>query len=125
MNKATLIKHKKNYGKKGYWKTVDELFKLVEVIPEQDYYFYLPDDFQLCDNFFNKAIHQWENIRDENKICLSLFTDKERMQDKNWVEEIPALIQFNEEHYYRSQWMDMCIISTRKFYEQLDFTIKK
>lgn len=125
LGKAILIKHESNYGKTKYWKTVNEFFKLIEVIPEQDYYFYLPDDFTLCDNFFNKAIEMWENINDRDKICLSLFTDKERMQQSNWVEKIPDLIQFNEHHYYRSQWMDMCIISTRKFYEALDFTIKK
>ena len=122
---VTYIYHKKNGGKKQYWKIVDEFCEFVQNYGQKDYYFYLPDDFTLCDNFFNKAIEMWENINDKDKICLSLFTDKERMQDKNWVEAIPNLIQYNEHHYYLSQWMDMCIISTRKFYEALDFTIKK
>lgn len=122
---VTYIEKQKNLGKKGYWKIADEIMSFVEVYTKQDYYFYLPDDFTLCENFFNRSITLWENIQDKDKICLSLFTDKERMQTANWVDKIPDLIQFNEHHYYRSQWMDMCIISTRKFYEALDFTIKK
>jgi hypothetical protein len=117
--------HKKNYGKKQYWKTVNEFCGLIEVMPEYDYYYYLPDDFILCDDFFNQSIKQWENIQDDTKICLSLFIEKERMNSINWVDRVPDLIQFNEYHYYRSQWMDMCIISTRKFYEALKYKINK
>ena len=114
-----------NLGKKGYWKVWDDILKYVKAISKFDYYFIIPDDFILTKDFINESIKQYEDINDPNKICLSLFIERERVDSTNWVEGQSELVQFGGTHYYRTQWMDMCAIVKYDFFKALGFNIKK
>ena len=117
----------KNLGKRGYWKLWDNICKDIWSVkgPDFDYYFILPDDFILNKDFINESIKQYDNIQDDNKICLSLFIEKERVDSTNWVDIKSELVQYGDTHYFKTQWMDMCIIAKRKFFEALEFKVKK
>lgn len=117
----------KNHGKKKYWKIWDGIMKDIEVTrPDAfDYYFIIPDDFILTKNFINESIRQYENIEDDKKIMLSLFIEKERVNNINWFEGQSEIKQFGDTHYHKTQWMDMCCIVKRNFFEALDYKMKK
>lgn len=101
---------KTHNGKLFYWDTVRTLFSLRG---EHKYYFVLPDDFLICDSQIAKAIELWESIKDPLKICLNLYAD--RIGIPCWTTFIP--IDMGE--YYRTGWMDMCILCENLFFDKV------
>jgi hypothetical protein len=114
------IRYNKNHGKIYYWKLITDTMQFCKQVNSK-YYIYLPDDVTLVDNFFFKAIEQYEGIKEENKICLSLLLPKQLINKTNWTDFIP--IEYDS--YYKTQWCDLCFISEKKLFEAIDYKINQ
>lgn len=112
---------KENHGKKRYWELIN--YGLSQLKKDYDYYFMLPDDDTVSSDFFTKAIEIWEAITDKNKICLSVNLLKDRLNKSCWTGVMPVLKTFDKAEVYLTQWNDLCFMSTRKFFETLDWLI--
>lgn len=112
-----------NYGKANYWKTINRLFE--DVSQESfDYAIQIPDDIELCENFFQSAIAQYEAITDKKKICLNLLNDYRR-KDKMWTPVVPSIKSFGSYNIIKTGWVDMCYIAEPKFFIALKYRIQK
>jgi len=108
---AEQIKRRHNFGKQGYWKTVNQLFNLRG---NHKYYIMLPDDWMPLEDMVEKAIDLWEGIIDNKKICLSLLYPG-GIGRTNWT-KFPAI---DAGRVYKTQWVDMCFICEEKFFREL------
>ncbi len=113
------IKYSINNGKTKYWKLITDTMQICKLVNSK-YFIYLPDDVTLEDDFFSKSITLFESIQDENKICLSLLMTKQQMGKINWTNFKP--INYNEK-IYKTQWCDMCFISEKRMFEELNYRI--
>jgi glycosyltransferase involved in cell wall biosynthesis len=111
-----------NHGKEWYYKVVSVAFKSQKREP-YDYVIMLPDDFRLCDGFFDKAIAAYDAIDDENKICLGLGDS--RADKRQWVQHQPVKVFFQQIEYWHTQWNDLCFIATNKFLKALKHRTSK
>jgi glycosyltransferase involved in cell wall biosynthesis len=111
------IKFFPNQGKKKYWRIINTIFKYVQNINSK-YFIQIPDDILLIDNFLNIATDFYEKISDPNKICLSILTDG-RVYKHNWT----SFNSIDMGNYIKTQWNDLCYISTKEFFKQMDFKI--
>ena len=111
-------------GKQLFWQTWDEMFKLAKK-NKSDYYFFLPDDIEICPNFFNIAIEKLEYIKsfDNNFACLSLLTDDQRKMATNscWTAKQSEL-KYGE---ILSHFNDCCFICQDTFFELLDYKMNE
>lgn len=107
---CTEIRQSRNLGKRGYWTTVNNLFLHR---PDCDYYFMLPDDFEVRPNFIEETLRLWGEIKDPKKICLNLYAD--RIGLKCWTGFKPVDI-FG---VYWTQWVDMCFFCEPQFFQKL------
>lgn len=114
------VKTEKNHGKKLYWKIINIYFEIVKNL-DSKYYIVLPDDVEIKVNFFEESIRLFEKINDEKKICLNLLMDETRRNKINWTNFKP--IEFDE--FYKTQWNDLCFISEKKFFENLNYRINE
>jgi len=108
---ARQVKRGFNFGKKDYWKTVNQLFGLRR---RHKYYIMLPDDWMPVEGMAEKAVYLWENIADDNKICLNLLYPAIKGLT-NWT-GFPAK---DIGHVYQTQWVDMCFICEERFFNVL------
>jgi hypothetical protein len=112
-NKITFYQFQKNHGKKQAWKKFRDIFKRMP--RGYDYYIFLPDDVELCEDFIYKAIETWESIKHEKKICLS-FSDVERTKKPNWTD-------FNAVdcgNVIMTQWTDLMFICEERFFDLVE-----
>ena len=111
------IKFFPNQGKKKYWKIINTMFGYVKNINSK-YFIQIPDDIQIIDNFLQTAASQYEKISDPNKICLSILTDG-RVYRHNWT----SYNSVDLGDHIKTQWNDLCYISTKEFFKELNFKI--
>lgn len=104
-----MIFRTENYGKRKYWKRVNEIFSFMRTI-DSDYYFYLPDDVRICNFFFGKSIAAWESISDDEKISLNVLEDGRTKCWTNFEREVVG----SDLPLYKAQWLDMALIFTNK-----------
>ena len=106
----------KNYGKKLAWKKFKYIFRSLKE-SNYDYYFLLPDDVKLCDNFINKAIELWEGINDDKKICLS-FSNPNRCNKPQFTFVEPKEVG----DVILTGWTDMAFMCTKEFMSRIKIT---
>jgi len=106
-------------GKKKYYKTVSQLFKMIRGT-NYDYYFMIPDDMLPVKGWKKTAIEAWEAIQHPAKICLNLYSEKSRFLKPCWTQFQPRLI---DDKIILSQWMDLCFISEKKIFDILAYQI--
>jgi len=116
-------KNNKNQGKEGYWITVNSIFDRTRQI-NADYYFMLPDDVRLKNDFFKKDIGIYDAINDAKKICLNLLLDKSREGKICWTGITPHKKKFGNIEVYITGWNDLCFITKKDFFKALDFKIR-
>jgi len=109
-------------GKAYYYHIIHEFYQLVRS-ESFDYFIQIPDDIQLVDRFFDRAIQKFDSIRDEKKACLNILNDYGRNGHAVWVPVDPKKIQFDSYTFILSGWVDMAYICGRKYFEFLDFKI--
>lgn len=109
-------------GKEEFWRIWDTLFskfnfnycKLIT-----DYCFFIQDDTELKDNFFDEAIRIWGNINDDKKIALQLLADENRKGKSCWI---PFKVKEYDE-YYHTQWVDCNFMCEPLLIEALEYKI--
>jgi hypothetical protein len=109
INGANLKQHfiPARLGGYHYWKVVNLLFSLRGY---HKYYFMLPDDFVICESQIEEAIRLWKDIKDPQKICLNLYTD--RIGLSCWTHFKP--VDMGE--VWQTGWVDMCFLAEDKFF---------
>jgi glycosyltransferase involved in cell wall biosynthesis len=112
---ATKINIFPNRGKRNFWLTIDQSFKTIKNIDSR-YYLYLQDDLILTENFFEKVVYMYENLKDEKKICLEFRTD-DRTTRTNWSKINPTIMG----DYIKTQWVELDFICEKKFFEVLNY----
>ncbi len=120
----TLYCTQDHFGKSHYYRVINVLYEIAKSEHEKkkfDYLIQVPDDISLADNFFEKAVRQFENIQDSQKICLNLLNDGRKQP--GWTHQEPKEVKFSHTPYILSQWVDMCFLSTARFFEVLDWRI--
>lgn len=100
-----------NQGKKRYWVTVNSLLEQMGAAPA-DYYFYLSDDIEVGENFFEQAVKYWEMIEDEKKISLNFLNDG---REECWTKFKRVKVNFAELECYKAQWLDMLMMFDAEF----------
>jgi hypothetical protein len=115
-NKTTFYQFKENHGKEKAWKKFKFIFDKLKYT-DYDYYFFLPDDVDLCDEFIYKALDLWCGIKDEDKICLS-FSDVKRTKKPCWT-EFESIENYN---VIQTQWTDLMFICEKRFFQLVELT---
>ncbi|MGY0556053.1 glycosyltransferase family 2 protein [Vreelandella sp. 2A-K22] len=105
-DKIKIHRSEVNGGKKCYWKTVNHIFLELSKT-KSDFYYYLPDDVRLNEDFFEKSISSWCAINDPKKISLNLLEDG-RVQC--WTGFTRVIQNFNGLRLYKTQWLDMALV---------------
>lgn len=109
LNIPEFKRFKENHGKEYCWLKFKKIFK--DIPKNYDYYIILPDDIDFNDNFVNNAVKMWQNLECRKKICLSILTDN-RVKSPNWTNFEPVI----EGDYIKTQWMDLCLICKKEFF---------
>ena len=104
----------KNYGKKLAWKKFKKIFDILK-LTNCEYYIFLPDDVEVCDDFINKAVKLWDGIIDPRKMCLS-FSHPDRCLKPNFT-GIKAVDCGN---VILSQWTDLMFICGKDFINEVE-----
>ena len=116
-NGVKFHKFKQNYGKKLAWLKFQKIFKKVKRLKKYDYYYLLPDDIELCEDFINKSIELWEGIEDSKKITLS-FSNPARCTAPQFTFIQPQI----KGNVILTGWMDLMCLFTRDFINKVDIT---
>lgn len=111
------FKNPENFGKKGYWKTINFLYKKAS-LEKYKYVIQLPDDVLLCPDFFSKVSAHFESIRSRKKSALNILLDENRAGTSQWTNK--PIKSFKNE--WSTGWIDMCFIS-ENILHSLDFYI--
>ena len=123
--RETIIETPEHHGKIEYYKVINELYKtarMLHTFEHFDYFIQLPDDVELHRDFFTSAIARYEVIRNYNKVCLNLLNDGRKQP--GWVSMDPVAEKYGIIPVIRSGWVDMCFISTCKYFDALNWTIE-
>lgn len=100
-----------NHGKKQAYKKFNKIFEINrKLYSNYEYYFVLPDDVELCEDFVEEAIELWDNIQDDKKICLS-FASEERKIKSCFTAEEPIIMG----DVILTQWTDMLFMCGKEF----------
>ena len=105
-----------HYGKKLLWQKFKQIFEVCQY-KKYDYYFFLPDDVVLNNNFISEAINTWKSIDDDKKICLSLLVDQ-RIKKANWT----GIDPIDKGNVILTQWNDLCFLCEKKFFQSFKLT---
>ena len=116
-NGIEFYKFKKNYGKKLAWLKFQKIFKKVKRLKKYDYYFMLPDDVKLCEDFVNKSIELWEGIEDSKKVSLS-FSNPARCKAPQFTFIQPKIVG----DVILTGWLDMMFLCTKELFNKIDIT---
>jgi len=111
------------HGKEKYWELVTDNFSDVAKMDVFDYYFMIPDDAILPDNYINEAIRQFDLIDNDKKICLNLFTDLTRKGQMNWG-AVPVLHEYQGTKIWNAGWVDMEFIAKKTFFSELQYKVE-
>ena len=109
LDRSDFIQFKSNYGKEYFWLKFISIFATVK--KNYDYYILLPDDIFISSTFISDSVKMWQNLKDSNKICLSLLTDG-RVKNPNWTNFKPII----KDEYIHTQWQDFCFICEKEFF---------
>lgn len=120
--KASFYRTDEHHGKVNYWKVTNFAYNLVKK-HKFNYVFQLPDDVRLVSNFFRRAIKIFDSIDDPHKICLNILNDHSRYGRAVWTPVKPTLLKSGLNNVWKTGWVDMCYISTFKYFESLNHEI--
>ena len=107
-------KFKENYGKKRAWLKFKQIFEYLKTT-DYDYYYLLPDDIELCEDFIVKTLELWEGIEDNKKITLS-FSNPARCK----VSQFTRIEPMEVGNVILTGWLDMAFLFTKNFINKVD-----
>lgn len=99
-----------NHGKKQYWQLVNHIFNYLSKT-KHDLFIYLPDDIDIAQDFFKRALTQWYAIKDDKKLTLNLALDS---RTQCWTKFERYKVKFGSTEVFKSQWFDMAMLFDRK-----------
>lgn len=121
-NKFEFYETEFNSGKICYWQIINFAYSLMTEC-RFDYFIQLPDDVTLVKGFFHKSISYFEAISDKNKTCLNILNDYSRNGKSFWTSFKTIDVEFSGYKLFRTGWIDLCFISTRKYFKALEYSI--
>lgn len=118
------FKNQVNGGKNNYWQIVNSAFNEIRN-HTFDYFIMVPDDVRLVDNFLLKALQAYDDIADPKKACLNIWNDYSRFGKQSWTSVPTQRVVFDGVQYHKTGWIDMCFVATERFFEIINYSIKK
>lgn len=112
-----------NGGKRFFWHLISYALKRASQALDTedtswDYLLMLEDDVQVLPGFLAYVTAAWDAIEDPRKACLSTLADHKRISSGCWtVHPGRSVVLPGGRAVWRTQWMDMLIISDRRFVE--------
>lgn len=106
-----------NHGKLQWYRMISNIYKDLRKY-EFDYTISIPDDCCIKIDFIKTCIDKFEIIKnyDQNYVTLTLNNDR----DKCWTNFDKVYIGND---IYLSQWVEMCFIADRKYYQALAYSL--
>jgi len=102
----TLQHHDRNFGKHGFWKTINEFFADAK-LGRFDYLVALQDDVAVCADFLDVLFDHWDAIADARKGALNLFVDDlPRTTRGQWGAGAPVRRRFGDAEVDECGWFD-------------------
>lgn len=111
-------------GKRNYWHIINKIYEMMRN-ESFDYFIQIPDDVKLVPDFFEITINKFDAIQDSNKACLNIANDYGRNGHSFWVNVKPKYCRFQNHKYILSGWVDMAYICVQRYFELLDYRVKK
>ena len=87
-NVSFIGEDKEHFGKEEFWRIWNYFlgeFKSGFLKMFCNYCFFIQDDTELKDNFFDEAIRIWKSIKDDKKIALQLLSAENRTGKPCWI----------------------------------------
>ena len=111
---ATYQRSTKNRGKRGYWKTVDLIFKQIRVF-EWNYCLFVPDDAVFVKEGVRRAVNDLGS-----RNILSLHNDQpERLKMINW-----GYLPKDEGTHWSNGFVDMLFIARKRWFDKISWRVK-
>jgi len=118
-----LIRNKINQGKYYFWKTITTLYQESKDI-DADYFISIQDDKFLLPYTVDEAVYYWNNIQDDKKIAMNIFTHLNRFgKSAKDVGITPVSALFENVLVLKNMWCDHHFICNKKFFEVIDYSI--
>ncbi len=120
--KYDLTKYGYNHGKQGYWSIMNDVFRDAETWNFK-YFFFLQDDCRLTEGFFDLAIHEYEEIGDQNKATMCTFTPQSIYERQMWTTQKAKDVGFGDRKYIKANYVDCIFMCPRETLQLLSFRI--
>jgi len=121
----TFRTNKKNHGKKGYYKRVNQVLKFFRGL-NADRFVLLQDDFRICSGFFSAIIAYWAMIEDGHRAALDILVQNDKQyREGHWGSARPVSCNFGGSVFDNSGWMDCAWFMPRKTLERLGWKLEK
>jgi len=118
-----VYRFEENQGKTGHWRVIDRVLYDAS-FHEFDYFFLLQDDCELVDDFFDKAIEEWEGIEDENKATMCTFIPNTVYSRAIWGNKA-VNVRYNKRTFLRTNYVDLIFMCPIETLRTLSFTINE
>ena len=109
--------NEKNFGREFYSLTYNNIFNDIKD-KNADYYIQIPDDVEIVDDFFNRAIKTIIQTKEE---VINIFTIKKLTRRFVKLKIKKVIIGNNE--YWESGWIDGAYIAKKSFFEKIGYHI--
>ncbi|MCC6156525.1 MAG: glycosyltransferase [Deltaproteobacteria bacterium] len=118
---VTMHRHEENRGKRGFWKTFNDIFRIMIASPE-DSMVILQDDAEICTRFFDAILEYWSAITDKRKIALNI--QRRILCDGHiWQAKEGTLMSLDGRKVWFSGWFDGMWFGTRDTLEALSYCV--
>ncbi len=118
---VAMHRHATNRGKRGFWKTFNDAFRIMVTAP-RDAMVVLQDDAELCEGFFDAVIEYWSAIDDARKIAMNI--QRNNLGDGQiWQAKEGTLMALRDRSIWFSGWFDGMWFGTRDTLEALSYVV--
>ncbi|MCL4234345.1 MAG: glycosyltransferase family 2 protein [Deltaproteobacteria bacterium] len=118
---VTMHRNTTNRGKSGFWRTIDDTFRVMVNAP-QDATVMLQDDAEICSGFFGALLDLWHAIGDERKIAMNIQHDT-RGPGHIWQAKEATPWACGDRRLWLSGWFDGLWFGTRDTMEALSYHV--
>ena len=113
------VRAARNLGKKGFWRTWNTALKDCQA-SDAGFFYFLPDDCQICEDFFTRVPAYWDSLSVANKATLDLHIDAAREKKPCWTGIEPKRqVTQTGAVYYETGWQDGFLYAPRDTFSSL------
>jgi len=122
----TLHRFVRHQGRLNHWRLWNTIVHVLDRM-NWDHWLAVPDDvwFPAQYRHLHRLAHTWARLikHDPFAVTLNLCVDS-RGHDKCWTGQDPVVVRIGNTVLHRTQWVDMCFYTDRRFLEAVDWFIR-